>query len=110
MGEQLTGKKLDEHASEAKGNSHQGSFLIADALQHLSGRNAHKQISQEVHHVAKHSQCVGAFECRLVFPDDTDRSGEIRDKGDHSEEEDHGHDGDRTPFLIVFLHFSNLCF
>ena len=110
MGEQLAGKELDEDTEEAKGDSHQCRLLVADALQHLSGRNTHEQISQEIHHVSKHSQCVGTFECGLVLPDDTDRSGEIRDEGDHSEEEDHGHDGDRTPFLIVLLHFSYLCF
>ena len=103
--------ELYEDAHKASGDTHQGRLLITNLRQHLAGGDSHEEVSQEVHGVTEHTDHVGAARVgERIFPDDTDRCGEVRYERDHRIEEEHGDDGHPASTLLFVLSHRSFSF
>ena len=79
------------HSDEADGNGRERRTLVADALEHHSGRKSHKGICDEVGRIAELRLPVGEIE--LLLHDYSERVLETRDEGNHEKECEHDDNG-----------------
>lgn len=101
------GEILDEQADKAHCHCDEGRFLIADFYKHVAGRDSHKQIGQEVHHITHHTQGIGTG--IFIFPDSTKRSSQIGHERDHRKQKEHRNDCDEITvlfFVVSWFFFS----
>ena len=85
------GHLLNTHADEAHGDGGQRRLLVADAVEHQAGRNAHEGIGDEVGRITQLRHPVRYRE--LILHDHAQRIRETRYERDHREEREHHDDG-----------------
>ncbi len=90
VGTYNTRQPLYKKTGHAHSHGPESCFLITDACKEVAGRNTHKEIGCEVHHVAHHAEHGVAF--KFVAPYRADGGGEIGYERNHRKEEEHGND------------------
>ena len=102
IGSHDTRQVLHGQTYNAYGHSPQCCFFIPDFYQQVTGRDTHKKVSKEIHHVSHHTQYAIALE--LMSPYRADGGGQIGYERYHRKDEEHRDDSNNISVLFLLCH------